>query len=265
MENIWFCQIKGAVRSITVGDKLILLCDGESKVSFKKEQLSIEFLNPDHVYSLVLLEVLESENNFLVLKAAPYRTGSFEHPFYISDGEQFVKVENLSFEVQSLLTDKDTKPADPFGPFFINTGFIVYFLFFTLCFIIGLFVFFYRFFKRTRFVKKIFKRESYSNPSQAFIVGLRRDHESVEDLFENLEIRFKIFLEDCFLIPVHNQKTKSIMKQLKKYHPLVYQNSAGSIRRVLNELSSADKTNYNYYLKLKKVCQNVVFSLEDKK
>ena len=265
MENIWFCQIKGAVRSITVGDSLILLCDGESKASFKKEHLSIEFLNPDHVYSLVLLEVLESENNFLVLKAAPYHTGAFEHPFYITDGEQSVKVENLSFEVQSLLTDKDTKSAGPFGPFFINTGFIFYFLFFAFCLIIGLFVFFYRFFKRTRFVKQIFKRESYLNPSKAFIVGLRGDHESVKDLFENLEIKFKTFLEDCFLIPVHNQKEKKIMKQLKKHHPVVYQNSAGSIRRVLNELSSADKTNYSHYLKLKKVCQILVFSLEDKK
>ncbi|MBC6415728.1 MAG: hypothetical protein GDA46_04975 [Bdellovibrionales bacterium] len=266
MENTWFCQFQQLPKSLTVGDILFLNCEGSLKKSFNQESLQIEFLNPEEKYSLVLLDVLKQEEGFLSLKVTSYQTGLFQKTFYISDGKESVKVENVSFEVQSLLTDKDKQAQGPFGPFLSYSSYMIFFIFFILCFISGLSVFFYRFFKRTRFVKKIFKRKSYLNPSKAFVLKLRKDSDSLKDLFENLEEGFKTFLEDRFLIPVSHQKDKKILKLLKRYHPFVYKESKFSIKQVLNEFALMDKSNLDYksYLKLKKICQNLVFSLEDK-
>jgi len=220
MEKTWFCQFKKDIQSITVGSPLVLLCDGEAlEAPLKAESLLIQTREK---HSLTLLETLKTEKGFLALKVTSYRTGSFESPFYITDGEQAVQVENLSFQVQSLLTEKDKEPYPAFGPFMTETPYMLLSVFSFICFVSLLGLFFYRLFKRIQFVKKILKKKKLA-PAKAFSLRLQRENETggkveVDESSKaimNLEKFFRIFLEEELFLPAQNQKIKRIMENLK--------------------------------------------------
>ena len=263
MEKTWFCRFKEEGGSITVGTPLSLLCEGEPlEKSLREENLSIKTQSD---YSLVLLKSLKAERSFLSLQVTSYRTGPFEIPFYITDGEQFIKVENLSFQVQSLLTEKDMKAHPAFGPFLIKTPYFLFSIFSISCFLLLSGLFFYRFFKRTQFVKRIFKRRESFFPSKAFILRLRQEKESLEDNVINLEKNFKTFLEEQLLVPVENQQIEKVMKNIKKYHPLLYKKSGLRIKQFLKEFSHGNQSvgMEKTYKKLKKMSQELVFLIEE--
>lgn len=267
MEGNWSCYFQNPPNSITVGQKLILLCDGESKIDFKKD-LKIQFLDSKHDYSLVILRTLNKGDNFLVLEVTSYKTGLFDQPFFLTDGKQSLEIQSLSFEVKSLLTPADKKAQGSLGPFqnsFYTTSFILL-LFSFLCLTGLLSLFVYRFFKRNTFLRKVLKRKSYLDPFKSFVLHLRKDHESISALFKELEQGFKVFLENRLLISIQNQTTKKILKNLKRYHFSLYKELAVPIRQILNEFMQADKKNLSQkdYFKLKKDCQSLVSFIMEK-
>ena len=266
MQNNWQCHFKNLPKTITVGKKFNLFCDGETKKVFKPP-LKIEFFNKNHNYSLYVLDTVDIGDNFFILDLTSYRTGTFNHPFKITDGVESLEVKDLSWTIQSVIqeTKKSPKPYSHFGPFY-PTPPIIYLFFLSLsaiCFLSLIFVFLKRFIKRKRFLKKVLKRKTHLHPSKSFILGLRgitnlNSQKKLEDLF-------KTFLEDKFLIPAHNQTTAKILKNLKKYHFLTYQKAGQDIKQVLNEflaLNQKEEYNQKTFLKLKKICQNIVFLLD---
>ena len=263
MEKTWFCQLEKGEGPITVGDLLILNCEGEIlKTPLKKESLSLQ--TQTH-HSLVLLETLKVEPNSLSLKVTSYRTGFFQSDFYITDGQQFVKVEDLQFQVQSLLTEKDQKPHPALGPFFPQNFSFLFSLFFLSCFVLLSCLFFYRFFKRTHFVKNILKKRRFSQPSKTFIIKLRKEIPNLKKRVIYLETNFKAFLEEQLLIPVKSKSRKKIMKNIKIYHPRVYKKLGLRIDQLLKEFSVTDSLDLNYknFLQLKKISQDIVFLIEE--
>ena len=262
MEKTWFCQFKEERESITVGTPLILLCDGEPlETPLKTDNLSIQFLETKYNYSLVLLKNLKIEKGFTALKVTSYKTGFFNSPFYITDGEQFIKIENLSFQVQSVLTENDKEPYPPFGPFLTETPYFLFSIFSMSCFLLLLGMFFYRFFKRTRFVKKV-SRKSLT-PSKAFNLKLRQEAGDLKNTMIHLEKNFRTFLEEQLLIPAKDQKIEQITKNLKKYHPKFYKKSGAKIKQLLGEFSVREDESPKTYRKLKKISQDLVFSIEE--
>ena len=119
MENNWQCYFKKIPDKITVGEPLNLFCEGDTKLELESP-VKIEFLDRQDDYSLVILNTLKQEDYFLTFQVTSYRTGLFDKSFYITDGRNTVQIDNLSFEVQSVLTRKELKPYDPFGPFKLN-------------------------------------------------------------------------------------------------------------------------------------------------
>ena len=269
MENNWQCYFKNIPSQITVGDSLNLLCDGETPLELK-EPLRIGFLDKKYDYSLVILETLKKEDYFLALKVAPYRTGSFEQSFYITDGKSKLKIDNLSFEVQSVLTKQQpAKAYGPFGPFKLNPNLLYAFGFglslIVLAFLTSLFA--YRIFKRKKFIQSVLNKPSHFNPSKFFAVNLRKEQKSLRQSVSYLEHLFKTFLEDCLLIPAVNQSHQQIIKNLKKYHSSLYKEKGASLREILNEFTEVKKDNLDKktYFELKKLCQKLVFSLDEGK
>ncbi|MCZ0932985.1 MAG: hypothetical protein OXJ52_07525 [Oligoflexia bacterium] len=268
MANNWQCYFKRAPNKITVGDSLNLLCDGDSKLDLT-EPVKIEFLDKKQDYSLVVLKTLKREDYFLALQVTPYRTGRFEQSFYITDGKNKLQIDNLSFEVQSVLTKKEAMPYGPYGPFKLKPD--LWYVFgiglslIVLTFFASLFA--YRFFKRKKFAQSVLNRPSHLNPSKFFVVNLRKEQKDLIQSLKYLEHLFKIFLEDCLLIPAVNQSQGQIMKNLKKYHPSLYKREGANIRQVLNEFLAIDKGSLDRktYFDLKKVCQKLVFLLDERK
>ena len=135
-----------------------------------------------------------------------YRTGKFESPFIITDGEKKLIVEDFSFSVQTVLGEVKQpllQPHGPFGPFkpplplWYLSIMTLTFSFLTAC----IFIFFNRFFKRRNFIQKVLKRKTYLSPSKFFILHLRNYKGDTHHSIKNLENLFKIFLEDLFFIP----------------------------------------------------------------
>ena len=255
MEKTWSCSLKSPPKPITVGDKLVLLCSGDFKPDFQKNL----FIETDD-YSLVLLKVLRQEDHFLELLASSYRTGWFKKSFKITDGEHFVRVDDLSFEVQSLLSPQDKKPAEAFGPF--KPPMDLLFLFPLLCFLSFVFLFVYRFFKRKRFISAVAKRRQSLNPIKAFFLNLRKEPADSPKKIKHLESCFRVFLEDFFLVPALRKKDQAVIKQLKKYHSKLDEKKLRGIQIVFNEFSKRDKDSY---IQLKKLCKKLIFSLEEEK
>ena len=268
MENQWRCQFKDPPQKITVGQKLILLCEGEPKIEFKKSP-RIEFLNQNQKYSLHILRVLNQEDYFLALEVTSYRTGEFKSPFVITDGEHSLLINDFSFSVQSVLRSETKQARGPFGPFppkFPSLALGICTVLSVSGLSLFIFIFLRRFFERKKLIKKIIKRKTYLNPSKSFILSLRKPQIEKNHPIQNLESAFKIFLEDFFVIPATNQNKEQIMKFLKKHHYPVYKKEGQSLRQILNEFSAVDKktTDRKTFLKLKTACQKIVFSLDKK-
>ena len=198
MEKKWYCQFKNPPKSITVGEKLNLLCRGSQPVSLQNE-VYIASLNNKPLYSLHVLKTLKKEANFLALEVTSYRTGTFKIPFLITDGKQSIMVENLSFSVKSVLKKpkEETEPYGPFGPFKPALPFW-YILMVTVilsCLIACIGIFVYRIFKRKKFIQTLLKRQTYLNPSKFFILHLRQDK---TNSIKRLEFLFKTFFRGLF-------------------------------------------------------------------
>ena len=263
MEKTWFCQLKKREGPITVGDLLILNCEGDVlETPLQKESLSLQ---TQMNHSLVLLEPLKVEPHALSLKVTSYRTGLFESAFYITDGQQFVRAEGLQFQVQSLLTEKDQKPYPGLGPFVQKNSSVLFSVFFLSCFVLLSCLFFYRFFKRTQFVKNILKKRKSSQPSKTFVIQLRKEKPNLKDQVVYLENNFKVFLEEQLLIPVQSKSRQKIMKNIKIYHPRIYKKLGLRIDQLLKEFSVTESLDLDYknFFQLKKISQDIVFLIEE--
>lgn len=270
MDSRWQCQFTNAPKEITVGQKLTLLCNGSKKTLFK-QPLQIRFLDKEQLYSLHILKTLKQEDNHLLLEVTSYRTGLFQSPFFISDGEKEVLVEGLSFSVQSLLKGEKqpVQPQGPFGPF--KSPLPVWYrasASFSFLFLISLLLLLlYRWFQRKTFLQKVAERKSYLSASKSFISGLRKQTEDSPQYLQKMEELFKVFLEDCFLIPALGKSTKEFMKHFKRQYHSIYIKEGRSLERILKEFSilknkSPDRQSL---LKLKSLCQEKVFLWDEQR
>ncbi len=258
--------MKKAPKKITVGDKFLLICDGESP-SGLKPPVHIEFFNEKDNYSLHVLKSLDIKDYYLAMEVVSYRVGHFQSPFIITDGHRRLVIDNLSFTVHSVLTNKKgpIKPHGRIGPvksWPSNNIFKIINIVLFFGFTIYMLNYLYRFFKRKSFIQKVIKRESHQNPSKFFVLRLRRQKNNPPHQIKELQQSFKIFLEDLFLIPTTERNTYQIMQSLKAFHPLVYKKEGSALRQILDELSDGpEEEKPETFLKLKTACQDMVFRL----
>ncbi len=266
----WQCNFNKPPLQITIGQKLLILCKGDKKASLTAP-IRIDFLDNKQAYSLYVLKTVKKEPHFLALEVTSYRTGKFNSPFIITDGKESLLIKNLSFSVQSVLnqTEQPVQPHGPFGPF--KPPLPIWYLSATIltsvCLIVCLFSFLNRLFKRKRFIQTVLNRKTYLDPSKSFIINLRKQKDDSIHAIKKLETLFKIFLEDLLFIPAIGKTNNQIMSYLKKYHRHIYKQEGHKLYQILNEISAlkqspGDKTTF---LKLKNICQDMVFLLEKNK
>ena len=262
MKGQWKCQIEKPPSLINVGDELIMSCDGDEPVQLASP-LQIQPLNGDP-YSLVALETVNIEKHFLALKFVSYRTGEFNSPFIITDGERELLIKDgISFHVQSVLGPKDALfgPIGPFKPEMLLGFSPVLGLSLFGAGLVFFIVFLIRLLKRKLFIRKVMKRGHCLQPDKAFVLALKSKKNLDQAELGGL---FKAFLEDKFFVPALNLKTKRIIKKLKKEHPLIYKKDGAFVRRVLDELSyNIEPSDKETFLKLRKLTQEAVFHLSE--
>ena len=265
MTNQWKCHFKKLPKTITVGDPLLLSCDGETSLSLKKEKLFIRFLQPEHKYKLHILKVVHLDSQSADLLVTSYRTGDFRESFFITDGTQEFFVEGLEFSVKSLLPEPPLSPHPPFGPwsapfplFYLTLwGFVLFLFLLVSALRIRFFVL------RKKFLKKVENRK-VTRPSKVFAKSVRKYDEKRKNFIPCLEKAFKLFLENCFFIPTEDKSPDRIVHSLKKYCPAVYKKYGDRLLQVLGEFQyfQEKEAKEEESFQLKQACFHLVFEME---
>ena len=234
----WTCALKNPPEKITVGDRLIISCEGETPVPLKGD-LQIIFPKKEDAYRLRVLKTLHAEDSYADMEAAPYRTGSFQGSFIVTDGARGFTAEGFSLSVDSVLPEgagQAKKPHGPFGPWKepLPLWYAAGWIFAVSLGAILIFLILRRFFKRLRFIKKAKLRAGGRQPSKLFVKALRRSRPSLK----NLENLFKDFLENLCLIPARNRSPEQIMSDLKKYRPELHKRHGPALQRIFNEFEA---------------------------
>lgn len=266
MNAVWDCQFKNKPNKITVGQKFILLCKGDSKFKLK-EPLHIVSSQQKN-YDLYILKTLQNNQQFLALQATSYRAGTFDREFTISDGTHNILINNMSFNVQSVLakTKKTISTYQSFGPFQAKTP-LKYVTLITLSLSVTLFfifIFIYRLFKHKSFLNTVAKRQTALSPAQSFILNLRKQHiQSLKDLLHT-ETLFKTFLEDHFKIVSINKSKQQIINNIKKYHEYINKKQLETLQQALNEFAMLQASPYHHKnaIALKDLCVKTVLFLD---
>ena len=265
MTNQWKCHLKKTPEVITVGDPLLLACDGEEPVSLEKDKLFIRFPQPEHKYKLHILEAVYMDSLSAELMVTSYRAGEFRESFFITDGEREFFVEGLEFSVKSLLPPTPLSPHPPFGPwsaplplfYFTLWGFVGVLLLLISVLRIRFFVL------RKKFLKKVESR-GVARPSKAFTRSVRKYDEREEGFVSHLEKNFKLFLENSFFVPVESKTPGQVSRSLKKYCPVIHKKYGDKLLQILGEFRYfQEKTpGVEEAFKLKQGCFHLVFEMD---
>ena len=261
----WNCAVFKQPEKLTVGEKFSISCQGLKPVVFDKN-IAIIFPQKKDNYRLYVLRSLQKASNSLELKVVSYRTGVFDIPFIITDGNNRISAEGLSFTVDSVLEGKQEAPHPPFGPW--TSPWPIWhwsllgatlFLFLTACFLFGR-----RFLKRRNFIKRVKIRQGIDSHGKIFARNLRKKEVTSPNYVKNLDRFFRTFLEDQLGIPALGCSSLSIVKSLKKYNKAVYTSHRRRIEVLLNEIREFKdkKTDEDICRELRENCLQLVFDLE---
>lgn len=272
----WNCNFKKTHQTITVGDRLMMVCDQDTsfsnlKATPLKKELKIIFPNKEDEYRLKILKTLSVDKQQINLEVASYRTGDFSSSFVISDGLQNLEVDNFSFQVASVFSqanNQNQKPHGHFGPWMTLPFHLYFFSLLAACILLASFVpIFVRYFSRRKLAITIVKRLASWQPSKVFVKNIRQLSRSSPTYLEDMEIFFRIGLENLLFIFVLGKKDKQIMLQLKKYQNSVYKKYRVEIVQIFKELESlkiGSKRKQDIF-KVERLCKNLVFALEKEK
>ena len=262
----WTCELKNSPEKITVGTKLQMFCRGEVTKNLKDKPVHIVFPKKEDEHRLRILKIVSVEDAEVQLEVAPYKSGSFQGSLTITDGASSFIVKNISFQVDSVLKqNQETKAHGPFGPFRESISI----WYFSLCgFTFVLFVsivihLVIRFFKRKTLIEKISQRQKNNRPSQIFIKAFRKLDSQSKNYILDLEILFQTFLENLFYISAVQKKPNTVLKQIKKYHPVVFKKYDYKLEEILKEFRSLQSKKLTpASFQLEKNSKEFVFLLE---
>lgn len=251
------CRFEKKKKPLTVGDVFELHCEWplsillSSPVRIEFDQInSAKNLNKkntgDHTiqgeqkeqsppgpYSLVILKTINIYPGKGVFKVTSYKPGNYNTGFHLVSDQGIAGVKQLSWKVESVIPPerKETiKPYPPYGPWievlpfwhWPLSGVVLLSLLVFIVFKTRLFI------KRKKKIQEVNNRLKNKTPFREFVSQLNllvRQVNSKESksIIQKLDIRFRFFLENEFLIFALNTEPKKIAQQLKKYYPSVYE------------------------------------------
>ena len=225
--------------AFTVGEIRLLICRGD--FPSLSPPLKTKFQDESQKYALHILETLSVQEKEITLKVTGYQTGHYESPiFWLTDGQNIVSVEELSWKIPSVLTS-ETKPYPAYGPWQIKIP-LWYELSWVSLWIVFLTFGFFIFKKHRRKVfirQRIADRLDDKTPVQYFIRKLSSLlvlKKNSETFLNQLQNSFREFLENQFEIPLEEPQKILKHKSIDK-----------KARQIISELETAlaDKDSYS--------------------
>jgi len=245
----WNCQLSKNTE-ITVGEKLILMCDGttenvvQESLQLKDAQLSEE------IPSLTLLEIQKFEPSHTEFVVTSYRTGdhkSAEVVFY--DGKNKIELTGFDWKLKSVLKQDPANPPQPYGSFpMIEMHYPIWFWILLLVILLNAIALPYIQFQRIKQRKKAFEDlknlDSAANPLDTFFKNVRRmeraldvDHVSPRGFVDQVDHDLRIFLSRSLQVPAHVWTVGQTMREIKKKYPKLYRDHGDEIKKYFSEFT----------------------------
>ncbi|MES2963706.1 MAG: hypothetical protein V4760_07425 [Bdellovibrionota bacterium] len=250
----WACKIQPrAEGEITVGTKLVMLCEGEP-ATLVKESLRIEN-REDMKYALRLLEVKSLDETKAELVVTSWMAGEIEVPnSVLTDGKLRVGIGDQKLTVATVIdpqSNPEGKPFGPFAPFALPWPIWLWLVVALIAALISLALWIpvRRSMKRKKLLTMLEKNAIALSPFNHFNKELRRLtrlvptsasqpwHEGdARTFFRELDAAFRWFLARELVISAVEGSPSKILAEVKRANPDVHSMNRKDLRLVLDEL-----------------------------
>lgn len=255
----WNCEIDVS-GEITVGKKFQISCQGEA-VPLKSDQLMIyaKELDPQTKHAslnnLKILEVIKSDEQQIKAIVTSYLTGKYETDgfFILSDGQQEVALNQLKFNVASVLPPnekKDPYPAYPPWVIPVPIWFIVLIIALIVLPLYGIWRVLKKQRERRLLIDSLKKQKTVRSPFDEFhreIRAVEKKHglepQDTKAFVSDVEKSFRMYLIRELLVPANTWSNRQIFNELKSRHAKVWESSSKDIKRLFSEFERASRSN----------------------
>ena len=188
-----------------------------------------------------------------------YKPGNYEsQSLEFTDGENGFRIENLTWNVESVLKGEKKEPYPPFGPFRMSVP-IWYWLSIALV-ILALLIFFIfklkKYFDRKKLIEQLKAKGTALAPFNQFYKKLRftcrgwkarqwserqtgAKSEGVEEVVTQIDRIFREYVMREFLIPTLEWSDQQVLKEMRRRHRRIYEELKSEMERLLRELKRA--------------------------
>lgn len=243
---------------LTVGREFFLDCRGEFQKIERLDDWKFSFSDPQMSLGLHLLrsEFVTKENIKFVVTS--YRPGphSFS-PLQLKKSEDVIDLGKVNFEVQSVIQAQEAT-VEPFGPMAIGMGWPMK-IWAALGLIVVLlavlvFVKLRRHMQKKTLLEELSRHDSSATPLaevHQHYRKWRREHAffyspdlnpppvEINQVLAEVNQAFRIYLIRAFKIPALQWSDRLILRELKKYHRVVYDLHGKNINKFLIEIEKA--------------------------
>lgn len=260
---------------LTVGREFMLVCDGEFPKTLQQDKLQF-VLPPEAKYSIHLMGFEFRSPTQADIKVTSYTAGApvkFEN-LQITDGTETLDLGQIQYQLVSVLPPPPPpsgkpgeqapkqEPFGPIGPMKIPVPMMYWAI---LAGVIGLFVLvlmtkIFRSVQRRKIIERLKEHDSALSPLAEFHQRFRRmqrentvffggtpKSDDIPLALDDTRHMLKLYITRRYKIPALEWSPRLILKDLKKYHPKVYQETGVELEKLVKEFlhASEDRSKIN--------------------
>jgi hypothetical protein len=260
---------------LTVGREFYLTCKGDWPKTLKQENL--KFVGDENLkYQIKLLGFEFRSPEEADIKVTSYIAGKYQFPkLDLSDGQQTVELGPLQFEVVSVLPAQGAQaqgaqeqakvePYGPFGPATIAVPALYWLVLFGSIAFVAVLVWLkiWRYNQRREMLLRLKEHDAAMSPLMEFHQNMRRlqranavfygkeaTEQELREGMTELSRMFKIFVSRRLRVPAFEWNERLIVKDIRKYHPTVYEAYSKRIHDLFSEFKKAESAGAKLHAK----------------
>lgn len=264
-------------QQLTVGREFYLICKGDWPKTLNQENL--KFAGDENFkYQLKLLKFEFRSPEEADLKVTSYVAAKYQIPqLLLTDGEQNIDLGQVQFEVQSVLPAQQqqqgqkigqlsaeeqakVEPYGPFGPATIAVPAVYWLALLGSIAFVGVLVALkvWRYNQRRAMLLRLKEHDAALSPLMEFHQAMRRlqrsnpvffgkagNEQELREGVKELSRMFKVYMSRRLKVPAFEWNERLIVKDLRKYHPLVYDSYSKRIHDLFSEFRKAEGAGQN--------------------
>ncbi|MEK2690350.1 hypothetical protein [Bdellovibrio sp. GT3] len=251
---------------LTVGREFLLVCDGDFPKDLQQDKLQL-VLAPEQKYSIKLQGFEFRSPTQADLKVVSYTAGNpvkFDN-LQLTDGTQTLDLGLVQFQLISVLPPPPPpgkpgeqppkqEPFGPIGPLNIPVPPVYWIILAAVLGVVALFVAtkVFRSIQRRKIIERLKEHDSALSPIAEFHQKFRRmqrantvffggtpQPEDIPTALDETRHMLKLYITRRYKIPALEWSPRLILKDLKKYHPKVYQDTGVELEKLVKEFQHA--------------------------